>query len=246
MGSVCSGKSYTALTLAILHQAMYGRLFHPFFICANAYEYLEKIQNTPVDKLTNRIFLIDEQKDTYGIGSTARKTKLENTQSIIALSNISTIFLTPHSFQDKSADYGIRIMGRCFDTRTYKSMLYNLQEKVGGLPMGNLYFPIFTKLMDNPYGKWLESRYLKRKTDWIGKERTGEGGDILESLKKKTAINFIHDEKFMGLKTKKQRLDYITLKMGSEWTSGEKEIIEGYTKLLRDGAVNEEELKEEK
>lgn len=244
MGNVRSGKSFSGLSLCILHQAFYKKLFHPFFICSSAYEYLEKVQNTSPEKLTNRIFLIDEEKNTFGIGSLARKTKLEDTQHIIAIRNISTIMLTPHSWQDRTADYGLRTMGRCFNIKVNRLMLYNLQEKSNGLPMGNLYLPIFTELIKNEYGIWLEKKYLEKKNKWVNQEQQGTG-DILETLKKKTAVNFIHDPKFMALKTKKQRLDYITLKMGSEWTSGEKEIIEGYTKLLKEGAIDENELKEE-
>ena len=124
-------------------------------------------------------------------------------------------------------------------------MLYNLSERKDGLPTGNLYLPIFTKLMDNEYGRWLEKKYLERKNEWINNIREGSG-DVLESLKKRIAVNFVHDSKYLQLKTKKERNNYITLKLGSSWTTAEKEIVEGYTKLLRDGMIDEDELKEEK
>lgn len=246
LGATRSGKSFSMMTICILHQLYYKQLFHPFYICANVFEYIDKLQKTPSEKLFNRIFLVDEEKSTFGVGSIARKMKVEDTQHIIAINNISTIMLTPVGWQDKNADYGIRTFGRCFDTKTCRLMLYNLQEKGSGgsLPMGCLYLPIFTKFMENEYGQWLEKKYLDKKNEWVDRERMGEG-DVLETLKKKTAISFTHDPKYMNLKTKRDRINYITLKLGSEWTSGEKEIIEGYTKLLKDGVINEEEIEDE-
>jgi hypothetical protein len=241
MGIVRGGKSSTAITLAILHQAMMHRLFHPSYICSGEMEYLEKLQTFPKEKLVNKTFVIDEHQDRFGVGSTAKKMKLENTQSIIAKNNISTIFITPHFFSDKTADYGIRMFGKCSFTKSCRGMLYNLQEKTNGTPVGNIYLPIFNELMKNPYGEWLNKKYLEKKDNWIDKERRGEG-DANEMLKKKMAINFVHDPKFMALKTKAMRLNFITLKLGDNWTSGEKEIIEGYTNLLRQGAIDENEF----
>lgn len=246
MGQVRGGKSYSATTICILHQAMYKQLFHPFYFCANAFEFIDKLQKTPIDKLKNRIFLVDEEKQSvYGVGSVAKKMKITDVQNIIAINNISTIMINPTGWQNKEAHYGLRVFGRCFETGTVRLMLYNLQEKGSGgsLPLGNLYMPIFTKLADNEYGRWLEEKYLERKNAWVDMERRGEG-DVLETLKKKTAVNFTHDPKYRELKTKKDKINYITVKMGSEWTRGEIEMIEGYAKLLIDGMIDEEDLKE--
>ena len=247
MGSTRSGKSYSMASLCILHQAMYGRLFHPAYVCANIYEYIEKLQKFPKEKLVDRIFLVDEEKQAvYGVGSVARKMKVTDVQNIIALNNISTIMLTPFQWQDKSADYGLRAFGRCFDTKTCRLMLYNLQERGSGgsLPLGNIYLPIFTELMKNEYGRWLEKKYLERKNQWIDMERQGEG-DVLEGLKKKTAMSFAHDKKFLELKKKRDRLTYISVKLGSEWTKNEIESIENIAKLIQQGYIEKEDLEKE-
>lgn len=247
MGATRSGKSYSMITLCILHQAFYKKLFHPFYICANVYEYIEKLQRTPKERLVNRIFLVDEEKQAvYGVGSVARKMKVSDVQNIIALNNISTIMLTPFQWQDKSADYGVRAFGRCFNTKTNRLMLYNLQERGGGgsLPLGNIYLPIFTELMKNDYGQWLEKKYLERKNTWIDMERRGEG-DVLEGLKKKTAMSFAHDKKFLELKHKKDRTTYISVKLGSEWTRTEIEQIENIAKLIQQGYIEREDLEKE-
>lgn len=238
--------SYSMLTLCVLHQALYRRLFHPFYICANAFEFIDKLQKTPKERLLNRIFLIDEEKQSvYGVGSVAKKMKISDVANIVAINNISTIQINPTKWQSgESSQYGLRAFGRCFNTKTVRLMLYNLQEKAsGGLPMGILYLPIFTKLLENEYGEWLEEKYLEKKNKWVDMERRGEG-DVLETLKKKTAINFTHDPKYMELKRKKDRINYIRIKMGSEWTNQEIEVIEGYTKLLREGMIDEDELKD--
>lgn len=243
-GKTRSGKSYSATTLCLLHQAQFHRLFNSEYICANAYEFLEKLKSMPEDKLLNSIFLIDEQKQAvFGIGSMARKIKLEDVQNIIAINNISTVMLNPKSWANKDADYGLRTFGRCFETKTVRMMLYNLQEKGRGgeLPMGNIYMPIFTHFLPQPYAKELEDKYLEKKKRWVKAEMRGDGSDVLESLKKKTALNFLHDSKYMQLKSKRDRLNYITLRLGSEWTTGEKDQIEGYTKLFKNGIISEDE-----
>lgn len=243
-GAVRGGKSYTAMTIALIHQAQYQRLFTSDYICANAFEFLDKLQKFPEDKLLNRMFLIDEQKQAvFGIGSMAKKVKLEDVQHIIAINNISTIMITPSGWANKEAHYGLRVFGRCFGTKTCRLMLYNLQErgKGGELPMGNIYLPIFTSFLPQPYAQQLEDDYLAKKRAWVKMEMRGEG-DILETLKKKTAISFTKDYKYRELKRKQDRINYIKIKLGSEWTKGEIETIEGYTKLIIGGIISEESM----
>ncbi|MFX0133369.1 MAG: hypothetical protein ACFFDN_06985, partial [Candidatus Hodarchaeota archaeon] len=245
LGQIRGGKSYAAITYCIIHEAFYNRLFHPDYICGNAFEFIDKLQKYPKEKLVDRIFLIDEEKQSvYGVGSVAKKMKITDTQNIIAINNISTIMINPTGWANKDAHYGLRVFGRCFNTKTVRLMLYNLQEKGKGgeAPLGNVYLPIFTEFSKNEYGEWLEKKYLEKKNKWVDMERRGEG-DVLETLKKKTAINFVHDPKFKELTTKADRINYITLKMGSEWTRGEIEMIEGYAKLIRDNIIDEDELK---
>lgn len=239
-----SGKSYTAITICLLHQAQYGRLFESKYICANSYEFLDKLQKFPEEELLNRIFLIDEEKKAvFGAGSVAKKMKLEDVQNIIAINNISTISLNPTGWANKEADYGLRTFGRCFETQTCRMMLYNLQEKGKGgeTPMGNIYLPIFTAYLPQPYAKTLEKEYLDKKNAWVKMEMRGEG-DVLETLKKRTALMFIKDPKFKELKKKKDKITYISVKLGSEWTKSEIDQIETIIGLYQDGALDDEDM----
>ena len=237
MGQVRGGKSYSALTLAILHQAFYKKLFSPFYITANVYEFIDKLQKTPKEQLVNRMFLIDEEKQSvYSTGSTARKMKVQDINNIIAINNVSTISINPTKWQNaESSQYGLRIFGRCFLTKVNRLLLYNLQDKSsGGLPMGMLYLPTFTELMKNEYGKWLEKKYLERKHEWVDMEREGTM-DVTSKLKKACAKNFVKDKQFLSIKSQKDKLVYIRTRLGSEWTLGETSEILSLTKMMGNG-----------
>jgi hypothetical protein len=242
LGKTRSGKSYSMISLAVFISACYGKRFGINNICANAYEFLEKLKVIPEDELKNSCFLIDEEKQSvYGVGSVAKKMKLTDVQNIIAVNNISTIMLNPNSWANKEADYGLRTFGRCFKTKTCRLMLYNLQEKGKGgeLPMGNIYLPIFTAFLPKEYAQEIEKEYMDKKMNWVKGEMRGEG-DVLYEIKKKSAESFCRDKKFLGLTKKNERMSYISYKLGSEWTKGECDEIFQLTKLLQAGALEPE------
>jgi hypothetical protein len=234
LGQVRSGKSYSMITLASILMALYGKEFTIDYICGNSIEYLEKLKIMPEEKLLNSCFLIDEEKQgIYSIGSIAKKMKLSDVMNITAINNVSTIMLNPVSWQNKEAMYGLRTFGRCFETKTCRLMLYNLQS--GGhqaeLPMGNVYLPIFTNFLPKDYAVELERQYLVKKMEWVRGEQRGEG-DVLAEVRKKSAENFMRDKNFLQIKKRKERLAFITNKLGSEWTSKECEDILTLTSLL--------------
>src|SRR4030042_1681003 len=237
-----SGKSYVSISLTVLSMALQNKIFTKDYICGNAYEFVEKLKVMPEEALKNTTFLIDEQKNAvFGVGSVARKMKLEDVQNIIAINNISTIMLTPTGWANKSADYGLRTFGRCFNTKTVRLMLYNLQESGSNSerPMGMIYLPIFTSFLPKDYADKLEKDYLSKKNEWVMGEMRGEG-DALAEIKRKTAESFNRDDRFCNLITKKDRLTYISQKLGSEWTTGEIESIESIAKLLKEGFLDNE------
>lgn len=176
----------------------------------------------------------------FGVGSLAKKMKITDVQNIIAINNISTIMLNPKTWANKEANYGLKTFGRCFDTKTVRMMLYNLEERGRGgeLPMGNVYLPIFTSVLPEDYAGKLEKDYLEKKNTWVKQEMRGEG-DVLAEIKKNSAESFMRDSKFLQLKTKRMRLAYITQKMGSEWTRSEVEEIETITRLINEGFLDE-------
>ena len=237
-----SGKSYSMISLASFLMACYGKKFTIEYICANAFEFLEKLRTMPQEKLSNSCFLIDEEKQTiFGVGSMAKKMKLTDVQNIIAINNISTIMLNPHSWANKEALYGLRIFGRCFNTKTCRMMLYNLQEKGKGgeLPMGCIYLPIFTTFLPKDYAEELEKQYMEKKMNWVRGEMRGEG-DVLYEIKKKSAESFIRDKKYLEIIKMNEKLAYISFKLGSEWTKGECNEIFQLTKLLQQGILDTE------
>jgi hypothetical protein len=244
IGGTRQGKSYSSITIAQYHQLQYGKLFTSEYICGNVFEYLEKLQTFPTNKLFNRVFICDENKQSvYNIGSLARKSKVEDVANITAINNISTIMLTPYQWSNKNANYGIRAFGRCFDTKTVRLMLYNLTEsgKGGTLPLGNIYLPIFTAFYPKRFGDIMEKEYLAKKHGWVDLEREGNA-DVLSMVRKKIAIQFSKDPKYNELKKKKLKIAYILLKVGSEYTTKEVESIEEITQLIKDGYVDADDM----
>jgi hypothetical protein len=226
MGVVRSGKSSLASTIGFLMMAMYGKLFsvEPF-VTGNNIEFLENINGMSDEEARDTIFQIDEEKSYFGLGSNAKKMKLLDVQNIIAKNNISTMSLCPTKFSNESANYGIRLFGRSFSTKTVRGMLYNLTESKMSLPLGMIYFPIPSVILPEESFKKFDFEYQKKKDTWIQKERRGET-DVMGELKRNTAKRFINDEQFLKLKKKDEKIVYLTLKMGAEWTRGE--ILEIY------------------
>jgi len=236
IGSVRSGKSVSMQSICIYHQALQGRLFTIDYICANEFEFLEKVKDMDIEKLKGRIFLVDEEKQsTWGTGSIARRTKMEDVSNIIAKANISTIRICPTRFpMSETAWYGLRSFGRCFKTHTCRFMLYNLQEGNNHRPMGMIYLPIADYFLPEKYAKKLSDAYLKKKSDWIERERRGEM-DVMLELRRKLAHSFARDEQYKELTSKDERISYITAKLGSEYTTGEIYEIMTLAKMLMRG-----------
>jgi hypothetical protein len=241
LGGTRQGKSYSSISICAWQQAHYKRKFGIDYICANAQEFLEKLKMFPPEKLMNRIFLIDEQKTAiFNIGSIARKMKLQDVQNIIAINNISTIMLNPIKFANTDANYGLRLFGRDFESKTCRMMMYNLQESAKLIPVGNVYLPIFTAFLPKDYAEPLEQAYLKKKMEWVSNEREGRG-DVLAEIRRKSAEHFIRDKQYLELKKKNEKLTYISQKLGSEFTKNEVEDIYNITKLLERGINLEKE-----
>lgn len=241
LGSVRSGKSSIALTLASYHQAIYNKKMSADYVCGQASDFVEALKEYPPEKLFNRCFVIDEEKGFFNIGSLARKQKMKDIQNIIAVQNISTISLCPTKFQNaESSAYGIRIFGRCFKSKTCRMMLYNLQESAKLIPVGNLYLPIFNAFLPKDYAEKLNADYLKKKLSWVNSERMGDGNS-LAMIRKKTADHFVKDSQYLNLKTHDERITYLRFKLGNDWTNSELEDVFQITKLLIKGIKLEEE-----
>lgn len=245
MGVTRGGKSFTSISICIIHQAFYGRKFTIDYICANTVEFLEKIKSMPQELLKDRIFLVDEEKNFFGVGSTAKRMKIQDTANIIAINNISTISLNPIKFANQDASYGIRIFGKCYKTKTCRGLIYNLTESKTSLPLGTLFFPIFTALVPKEYADSIEKPYMEKKLKWVMREQRGEN-DVLVELRKNLAENFVRDKKFKEIKHKSEKLAYISWKLGSEFTVGEINSVYELTKLMEQGFIPMGEEKGEK
>lgn len=235
-----SGKSVSAITLAILHSALNGRRFNINYICSNTYEFIEKIKEMPREELLNSCWISDEEKQSvYSVGSTAKKMKITDIQNIIAKNNLSVISISPSHWANEKAMYGLRAWGRCFQTKSCRFMLYNLQEggKGGTLPLGCVYIPIFTEFAPKPYSTDLEKQYLTKKDEWIEDEMRGRG-DVLGEIKKRSAMNFSKDKKYLALKGRDKCMAYLSQILGSEWTKGEVAEIYQITKLISEDILS--------
>lgn len=239
IGQVRSGKSTGMISVASLIMALYGKMLTTEYICGNVTEFIEKLKIMPEDKLRNSCFVIDEEKKAvFGMGSTARKMKVMDIQNIIAINNISTIMITPMSWANENAFYGLKAFGRCFKTGTIRFMLYNLQNSGGlGLPLGMVYLPRFEKFLPKVYAEILAKEYLAKKNEWVMKEMRGQGHDDASVMKQKVASQFLKDNNFLALTKRNDRIVYISMKLGNEWTKSEMEEMNNIIKLMQMGAI---------
>jgi hypothetical protein len=239
VGETRSGKSYGMLTVTILINLLYGRIMTIEYVCSNAMEFLEKIQNMDESELIGSCFQIDEEKKaSYGIGSVTKKVKLQDVQNIIAKNKICTISLTPDRWSNEQAIYGLRTLGRDFKNKLVRFMLYNLSGGGNAIktPMGMVYLPIFTEAYPLDYVQKLQVEYELKKDGWIKEEREGRG-DTLYKLKMSVANNLISDENYKKLKFRKEKEVYLGYKLGSEWSKGEIEEIVQLAKLLSNNII---------
>lgn len=242
MGNIRSGKSYSMISICAFKMLCYKKIFNINYICANDVDFLEKLRNLPEEKLQNSTFLIDEEKTSnLGIGSTAKKLKIQDVSNIVAKMNIDTISINPIKWADPYAFYGLRCFGRDFTQKVNRFMLYNLQEsgRGGTTPMGNVYLPIFTSFLPKFYAEPLEKDYITKKDAWIMKEVRGDN-DALAEIRRNTAMSLLRDKNFKEIEKKGEKLAYINYKLGSDgWTTKEIEDIFQLTKLIEQGYIKE-------
>lgn len=238
IGTRRGGKSTSGISILGYTDALYGKRTQIKNICADEFEYLNCLKNV----LKYEAFLIDEAKlATYGIGSVAKRMKLQDVQNIIAVNCISTIAIRPDQWAAEFAEYGLKCFGRCFEEGINRFLLYNLQESSKGnvVPLGVVYIPIFSKFLT--YGKELEKEYAEKKQSWVNEEQHGER-DMLFRTRIMQAIEFTQSPVFSSLKKGKERKVWASAQLGSEFTSGEVEEIVTMASMLVEGKLTEQDL----
>ena len=235
LGAVRTSKSTSAITIAALKRMLDDKRIEAYNVCESQYEYLENLKMSEKDD----IFVIDEGKSaTFGVGSMARKMQLQDVQNIIAVNNISTIWIRPDRWSFEGADYGLRTFGRAFDStpRWARLMLYNLSSGAGELPLGMIYIPHYADILED--GSRIDTFYRAKKQAWVDKEQVGQG-DAMQKFKLGKAKEFISMPKFINLK-KAERIAFISIKLGSNFTKTECEELGLICKMLLDGNISDD------
>src|SRR3989338_460765 len=241
MGQTRSGKSTSAITVAGLIMEARDKLMTVNKICPHQYSFMETIKSGKAE--FGDVFVIDESKDAvFGVGSMAKKFKLVDIQNIIAVNNISTIWIRPDGWAFENSQYGLRAFGRgqsykdgrLLPVRLNRFMLYNLQESSAGgsLPLGMVYLPHFADILKNGKQLWIE--YSEKKQSWVDEEQKGEG-DALTKNMISIAEKIFNYPKFKLLKGGNQKKTFVATALGSEATRGEITNIYELIKLLEQG-----------
>lgn len=216
--------------------------------------------------IRHNVFLIDESKTSiYGTGSRSRATKLTDIQNIIAVNNISTIWIRPDTWSYENVPYGLRAYGKsgyfCSDCKFRFPIEIKTKDKPIMCPhcKGENIAPRINRFMMYdlreggrttppmamvylphfadviPYGPKLEREYLAKKLTWVEKEQLGEG-DIIAIQKIEKAEKYAQDPTFQELKMK-DRLVYVSTKEGSEITKAEVEDIVRIARFKLEGRM---------
>ena len=249
MGQTRSGKSTSGITVAGLLMESRGKLMDANHIVSDQFKFMSALKDEKITHFGD-CFVIDESKDAvFGVGSQAKKFKLGDIQNIIAVNNISTVWIRPDGWSFEQAQYGLRAFGRGqfyrdgskAPCRLNRFMLYNLQESSSGgsLPLGMIYLPHFSDILKN--GEQLWKDYSEKKQAWVNAEQKGESDSLMNDLF--AIAEKIHNyPKFKLLKGANQKKTFIQTAMGSEVTKGEISTIYEMIKLLENG-FNLEEIK---
>jgi len=128
--------------------------------------------------------------------------------------------------------------------RLTRFMLYNLQESAKiGFPLGMVYIPPFVDLPELfPDVDEFEKKYMAKKMAWVNKEQSCQR-DVIYKEKMKIARNFSRDPKFNQLKSRPDRILYISVELGSEFTKNDCEEIERLAKKIIEGFWSDADLK---
>lgn len=239
IGSTRGGKSTSAITVAGLIMEAKGKLMSADKICENEFAFIEDLKKSEFGDC----YVIDESKQAvFGVGSMAKKFKLQDVQNIIAVNNISTIWLKPDKWSFEGSQYGLRAFGRgqyyydgkLAEARVNRFMLYNLQESSAGgsLPLGMVYIPHFQDILKN--GDELWESYSAKKQAWVNKEVAGGQDNIMNAMYN-VAERLWNSPQFKALKTKGERQAFISLMMGNEVTKGEISQLLEVIKLMDRG-----------
>jgi len=136
--------------------------------------------------------------------------------------------------------------------RLTRFMLYNLQEssKVGALPLGMVYLPPFNEMpglfpaaKGKSYMEEFENQYMSKKMDWVAKERSGTR-DVMYREKMRIAKKFSIDPQFNQCKTRPDRILYLSVRLGSEFTKNDCMEMERLAKKIVEGFWTEEDIKQ--
>jgi len=218
-------------------------------ICANEFEYVRKLKECGTDTA----FLIDESKRAvYGIGSIAKREKINDIQNIIAVNNISAIWLKPDEWATPHAHYGLVSFGRAendiygnpLPIRINRFMLYNLQESdKRGLPLGMVYIPLIWDILPKEEALTLENEYMSRKLKWVEQEQISEE-DVFTSDRFKLASELAKDQTFINIKGLKNKLPYVRTQYSSNMTNGELDEVMRIAIQIQRGVISEDKVKE--
>lgn len=234
-GFTRSGKSTIGITIACRIAEANGKRFSINNICENEFDFLKKVKTAE----ENDVFVIDEGKESvFGIGSMAKRMKIDDIQNIIAKLNISTIWITPRKFNDTNSDYGLRTLGRARNVspRLVKLLLYNLSEGTRHIliPFGYVIIPVFMDIYE--YGKELDKEYQALKDDWIRREKESET-NFMFNIQKEKAQDLLSNPTFTQLKKFKDRVIFAKTLLPSEFTKQEIDEIVRMTDLIEQGYI---------
>lgn len=234
-GVVRGGKSSFAIFIACFLCMLRGLIFDVDHICRSEFEFLERVK----DAKFGDVYIIDESKfAVYGIGSIAKRTKMKDIQNIIAIKNISTIYITPREFNDTNSDYGFHILGRARNCkpRLIRALLFNLQQRAIGtyIPYGLVTFPLFVDKV--PYGEQLNKEYTKKKMSWVDAEQQSKG-NIMYEIQIKMAKHLLAQKDFKGVHKKRERLIIAKKYLADEFTEQEKEAIITMAYMIEDKKI---------
>lgn len=157
-----SGKSTGGISVCKYVSGRTHVLFTVGMICPNEQYYNQLIPKA----LPNSCLLIDEQLEQHtGSGAFREMQHTEDLANIIAKLCINSVWVHPNEFVGRNATYGLETVGRNFEYKLTKFLLYDLSQKTFGISSLPLGFVIIPKYNDPVFEATYEAKKDKHIDD---------------------------------------------------------------------------------
>jgi hypothetical protein len=238
----CKGVTRSGKTTGMISSGKYiAKFTHvPFTVrcvCPNEQYFIDSVKVA----IDNQSLVIDEQLETHvGIGSYREMQYIEDLNNIIAKKCIHCFWIHPPEFVGRNSFYGLETIGRNFEFKLTRFLLYDLTQKSFGASSVPLGFVIIPKYNDKEF----EDAYEKQKDIHIENLRS-ENIAVRQQRRLDEGFALARNPLFKRLKNNTQRVQ-VARNLFPMRTEGEYMELVSIARMNSDLNITQEDFDEAK